>query len=258
MNSEIKTGKGFKYDLKYDLDDPNRTLMHAEIIKSKPFLKKLYIEWYSNFMDEIKNLPSGKMIEIGSGGGFLKEIIPQVITSDILPLKNCDMTFSAENLPFVENELSAIFMVNVLHHIPDPKKFFYEAEKKIMKDGMIVMVETANSTFSKIIYKNFHHEPFDTKAGWELTSSGPLSSSNQALPWIIFNRDKDKFSRMFPRLQIISTKLHTPFRYILSGGVSRKTLVPDGTFPFFSFFEKLLTPLMNYLGMFETIKIKKV
>ena len=30
----------------YDLDDPRRTIHHKEIILSKPFLKKLYIEWY--------------------------------------------------------------------------------------------------------------------------------------------------------------------------------------------------------------------
>ncbi|HKR05687.1 MAG TPA: class I SAM-dependent methyltransferase [Bacteroidia bacterium] len=257
MNSKIKTAKGFKYDLKYDLDDPKRTLLHGEIIKSKPFLKKLYIEWYKNFLDEIKNIPSGKMIEIGSGGGFLKEIIPEVITSDILPLENCDMTFSAENLPFAEDELSAIFMVNVLHHIPDPAKFFLEAEKKLKQGGMIVMVETAYSVFSKIIYQNFHHEPFDTKAKWELTGGGPLSASNQALPWIIFERDRKKFDQLFPHLKVISIKHHSPFRYLLSGGVSRKTLVPDWSFPIFASLEKLLTPFMKYLGMFETIKIKK-
>ncbi len=155
---------GLKYDSKYDLDDPRRTMQHADIIKSKPFLKKLYVDWYSNFADAVKDLPPGKMIEIGSGGGFLKEIMPEVITSDILPLSNCDMTFSAENLPFTDNELSAIFMVNVLHHIPEPKKFFAEAQRKLKTGGMIIMVETAHSVFSKMIYRNFHHEPFEPGA----------------------------------------------------------------------------------------------
>jgi len=174
-----------------------------------------------------------------------------------MPLKNCDMTFSAENLPFKENELSAIFMVNVLHHIPHPENFFYEAEKKLKKGGMIVMVETAHTPFSKFIYQNFHHEPFDIKAGWNLTALGPLSASNQALPWIVFERDRKKFDELFPALKVASIKYHSPFRYLLSGGVSRKTLVPDWSFSIFSSFEKLLTPFMKYLGMFETIKIKK-
>lgn len=249
--------QGSKYNLEYDLDDPKRTLLHGKIIKSKPFLKKLYIEWYQYFLNEIKNLPSGKMVEIGSGGGFLKEIIPEVITSDVLPLANCDMTFSGENLAFELNELNAIFMVNVLHHIHDPEKFFYEAEKKLKQGGMIIMVEPANTVFSKFIYRNFHHEPFDTKSGWALTASGALSAANQALPWIVFERDRKKFDELFPALKVISIKYHSPFRYLLSGGVSRKPLVPHWSFSFFTSLEKLLIPFMKYLGMFETITIVK-
>jgi SAM-dependent methyltransferase len=250
--------KSLKYDLKYDLDDPKRTLQHAEIIKAKPFLKNLYIRWYKNFAEAAGHLPPGKMIEIGSGGGFLKEIMPEVITSDILPLSNCDMTFSAEELPFAENELSAIFMINVLHHIPSPGKFFSEAEKKLKPGGMIIMVETAYSPFSKFIYQKFHHEPFEPKAGWELKSKGPLSDSNQALPWIVFERDRKKFDELFPSLKVVSIQYHTPFSYLLSGGVSRKGFVPDWSFNFVRGFEKLLSPVMKYIGMFETIKIKKI
>lgn len=249
----------FKYDLHHDLDDPKRTIQHAGIIQSKVFLKNLYKDWYSNFLNEMNSIPpSGKLVEIGSGGGFLKEVIPTVITSDILPLENCDMAFSAEALPFLDNELSALFMVNVLHHIPRPELFFKEAERTLMKGGVIVMVETANSFFSRFIYKNFHFEPFETKAGWQLTGSGPLSDSNQALPWIIFERDRKIFDDSFPHLRVDKIKYHTPFRYLLSGGVSRKTIAPAWSFPFFTLFEKLISPLSRFTGMFETIKITRI
>lgn len=247
-----------KYFSQYDLDDPRRTMQHAEIIKSKPFLKKLYIDWYKIFANEVQDLPNGKMIEIGSGGGFLKEIIPSVITSDILPLENCDMIFSAENLPFENESLSAIFMVNVLHHISRPKLFFDQAQQKLMKGGKIVMIETANSALSSFIYRTFHHEPFDVNAGWELNGYGPLSISNQAIPWIIFERDREVFLKLFPKLKIESIKYHTPLRYILSGGVSRRGLVPDWTFGIFSLAEKILSPVSGFCGLFVTIKVKKI
>jgi SAM-dependent methyltransferase len=248
-----------KYKSEFDLDDPNRTIEHGQIIKSKPFLKKLYKEWYSNFEDVVSLLPEGKMIEIGSGGGFLKEIMPQVITSDILPLPDCDMCFSAEHLPFKNEELSAIFMVNVLHHIPDVKKFFSEAELKLKKGGMIVMVETAYTPFSKFIYKNFHHEPFEPNVeDWKLPAGGPMSISNQALPSVIFERDRKIFERTFPHLKIEGIKHHTPFRYILSGGVSRKTLVPDWTFSFLKLIENLLSPFSKLTSLFFTVTLRKI
>ena len=52
------------------MDDPKTTLKHREIILSKAFLKKIYERWYSDFINITKELPSGKLLEIGSGGGF--------------------------------------------------------------------------------------------------------------------------------------------------------------------------------------------
>ena len=49
---------------KFDLDDPNTTLVHREVILSKPFLKKIYLRWYEDLMARVKNLPINKIIEI--------------------------------------------------------------------------------------------------------------------------------------------------------------------------------------------------
>ncbi len=240
------------------MDDPKTTLKHREIILSKAFLKKIYERWYSDFINITKELPSGKLLEIGSGGGFFKQLLPELITSDIMPLDHCDMVFSAEKMPFSKEELSGIFMLNVFHHIPKPYLFLKEAERTLKSGGKIVMIEPANSWFGKWIYKTFHHEPFDIKGGWEIESSGPLSGSNQALPYIYFERDRKKFEKEFPHLKIQSIKFHTPFMYLLSGGVSRKAFVPIGAFSFWRFIEKILNPFSRLIGMFQTIEIVKI
>jgi SAM-dependent methyltransferase len=84
---------------------------------------------------------------------FLKEIYPSVITSDIMPLSVCDMQFSAHEMPFENNSLKAIFMLNVLHHIPDNEQFLQEAQRTLQKGGFIYMIEPANTFFSRFIYK---------------------------------------------------------------------------------------------------------
>ena len=38
-------------------------------------------------------------IELGSGGGFLKEVINDVITSDVLELPDVDKVFFGEKIP---------------------------------------------------------------------------------------------------------------------------------------------------------------
>ncbi|HTL83321.1 MAG TPA: class I SAM-dependent methyltransferase [Bacteroidia bacterium] len=242
----------------YSLDDPRTTLYHREIILSKPFLKRLYDEWYSTFVARTAEFKDGKMLEIGSGGGFLQQVIPGVITSDIQELKGVDMVFSAEKIPMEDRSLSAIFTLNVFHHIPKPAEFLKEAQRTLKKGGKLIMIEPANSFWSRIVYKNFHHEPFDPKGGWEIESTGPLSGANGALPWIYFKRDREKFEKEFPSLKLKEFRYHTPLRYLLSGGLSLKPLVPKWSFGFFRGFEKLLSPLSGVFGMFVTVEIEKI
>lgn len=240
-----------------ELDLPETTIRHGEIIKAKPFLKKIYLDWYGSFKNRSVSLPDGVLLEIGSGGGFLKEVVPNVYTSDILPLPTCDGCFSAEQMPFENESVSAIFMLNVFHHIPDSEKFLNEANRVLKKGGILYMIEPAHTPVSKFIYQHFHHEPFNPKGDWFVRGGGPLSDSNQALPWIVFKRDVEIFKRKFPHLQINYTKLHTPFRYVLSGGLSKKQLVPDFLYPAILGMEKLGSPLHPFWALFQTIEIEK-
>lgn len=249
---------GFKYDIPYDLDSPERTIYHREIIKNKKFLRKLYESWYQHFIDELTHLPKGKVIELGSGGGFLKELIPHVICSDIIELPDNDMTFSALEMPFENNSVSAIFMIDTMHHIPDSKLFLEEAQRVLKKGGKIVMIEPANSIWGRFIYQNFHHEPFEPKGGWTIPSTGPLSGANGALPWIVFERDSTSFQKYFPQLKIETIKYINPLLYLVSGGVSFKQLLPNFLYPVVSLVDKILPKLSKQLSMFMLVRVSKL
>lgn len=244
-----------------DLDDPATTLLHAEIIQKKPFLRKLYIDFYKQ-LEKVVSDPQGKvLVELGSGAGFIKEVISNAITSDILELPNVDKVFSALKMPFEKASVDAFFMFDVLHHITDPGAFFREALRCLKIGGRIVMIEPANTLWSRFIYKNFHHELFDTQAKWEfgsLQETGPLSDGNGALPWIIFSRDRRIFENEFPSLRIVRMRNHTPLRYLLSGGLTLRQLVPSFTYPVIKAIEYTLSPVNNLLGMFQTIELEKV
>lgn len=136
-----------KYDFDKSIDDPSRTEEHGQIIRKKPFLKNIYSEWYSELGKRLKDLPEGKIIELGSGGGFIKEVFPQVLTSDVMPLSTNDLCFNAEDTPFEDKSVAAYFMLNVFHHIPNPEKFLNEAMRTLNDNGMVIMVEPGNSFF---------------------------------------------------------------------------------------------------------------
>ena len=93
-----------------DLDDPATTLLHAKIVQNKPFLKKLYTDFYKQFQSRICDPQNRVLVELGSGGGFIKEVISNVITSDILELPSVDKAFSAFDMPFESDSVDVFLM----------------------------------------------------------------------------------------------------------------------------------------------------
>ncbi len=244
-------------DGKLDLNAPETTVLHGQIIRRKKFLRSLYAEWYTSMRELARGIPPGVRIEIGSGAGFIKDIMPEVITTDVLALPTVDRIISAERMPFKEAAVAAIFGVDVFHHIPNVESFLREADRCLCRNGRIILVEPANSSWGRFIYQHFHHELFDPHAGWTFPTGGPLSGANGALPWIVFERDRGIFEGKFPRLTVKLIRYHTPFRYLLSGGVSMKGLTPAWTFSFWKFVESALNPLSRSLSMFQTIVVEK-
>ena len=242
-----------------DLDHPSTVALHRKIIASKPGLQRVYRFFYRKLIQEIPTLRTGRLVEIGSGAGFLKTLLPAVLTSDVVPVNGLDFCFSAETMPFNDGSIDAFLMVDVFHHIPDTTAFLHEAKRCLVPGGRLIMVEPANTTFSRLIYRRFHHEHFEPEADWGLEFKGPLSSANGALPWIVFVRDRfGRLAREHPGLSVLKTEIHSPLKYLLTGGLSFKSLAPgpciqavDGVV------ETILFPFMGWLGMFCTFVVER-
>lgn len=242
-----------------DFDDPRVTVLWSKIVQEKVFLKNLYIDFYTIFKNSLKGL-SGKrrLVELGSGGGFLKNIIPDATTSDVMKLPNVDLQFSATRMPFKNESIDRFFVLNVIHHIHDTQAFFKEIDRCLKKNGRLIAIEPANTLWGRFIYQNFHHyEDFDPKGGWTLKFQKPLSEANGALPWIIFVRDRNKFEELFPHLKIKKIIPHTPIRYLVSGGMLYRQFLPSWMYPAVKSIENLVIPLNKYIGMYYTIEIEK-
>jgi SAM-dependent methyltransferase len=240
-----------------DLDDPRTSALRRQVILQNKFLLQIYYEWYQLLKSSLHDSGFG-ILELGSGGGFLSKFIPGIISSEVFYFPDTDITLDGQRLPFASQSLQAIFMTNVLHHIPDNRLFFSEAARCIKKGGCISMIEPWNTPWSKFIYTILHHEPFQSSAlEWELQAEGPLTTANDALPWIILERDRAKFESEFPEWAIKKVLLIMPFRYLVSGGVSLRQLMPDWSYPFWRGLEMLLSPLNHILSMFAFIQLER-
>ncbi len=66
-----------------DLDAHSTTALHSKIIQKKPYLRKLYVEYYNQFKKSISgDIKTKVVVELGSGGGFINEIIPNMNTNN--------------------------------------------------------------------------------------------------------------------------------------------------------------------------------
>jgi SAM-dependent methyltransferase len=240
-----------------DIDDPRTTHLRLQIIQQKSFLQQIYQEWYREIA---ATLPPGEgaVLELGAGAGFMRDFIPNLITSEIFYCPNIRAVLDGLRLPFVAKSLRGIVMTDVLHHLPQPRLFFAEATRCVRPGGVVVMIEPWVTPWSRFVYSRLHHEPFQPESSsWELPIAGPLSGANGALPWIIFARDRSKFEQEFPRWQIELIKPIMPFRYLLSGGVSLRTLVPGCSFGLWREVENAFSRWSNQLAMFAQIVLRR-
>jgi len=240
-----------------DIDHPSTTERRRQIIREKHFLKKIYQEWYTVIATAI---PDSKepVLELGTGAGFLSDVIPDLITSEVFFQPSIRVVLDGQQFPFANDSLRGIVMIDVLHHLPQCRSFFKEAVRCVRPGGCVAMVEPWVTAWSRLVYSKLHHEPFRPEANeWQFPSSGPLSGANGALPWIIFERDRTRFEREFPEFKIEFVELTMPFRYLVSGGVSMRALMPGWTFGLWRWLENRLRSQLGQLAMFAYVVLRK-
>lgn len=235
--------------------------MHRDVLRSKPMLRRLFADFYSRCRraEEQYFSTPGLRIEIGSGSSFMKELYPEVITSDIKQLPFLDLVCRGEALPFSDASVRAVYGINVFHHLPSPRDFFRELVRVLASGGGAVLIEPYHGPVARRVFSGLHaSETFDTDAiRWETASTGPMSAANQALSYIVFKRDIAAFNREFPQLTLLADEPHTHLRYVVSGGVNFRQLLPDAFNPAIVLAERLFAPLAPVLSLQHTLVLRK-
>jgi SAM-dependent methyltransferase len=246
-----------------DPDSADVTTAHREVVRRKPMVRRLFERFYRECRqaDErwFGDCP-GLRIEIGSGSSFLKELYPDVLSSDIKALPFVDLVARAERLPVRDGSVRAIYGMNVFHHFARPREFFRELVRVLAPGGGAVLIEPYYGPVARGLFRNLHaSERFDPDvADWDSTAaSGPMSNANQALSYVVFVRDRRRFEQEFPQLELVLDRPHTQLSYLLSGGVNFRQLVPDRAVPAVEWVERALRPLDRWLAIQHTVVLRK-
>jgi SAM-dependent methyltransferase len=198
-----------------------------EVWNSKPVLRAVYGDYYRIIAAWSR---PGRTVEIGAGSGNLKESLPGILASDIVPTEWLDIALDAQALPFAANTVSNLVGVDVLHHIEFPRCFLAEADRVLEPGGRIVLVEPAVTPVSWLAFKLGHPEPVELRAdplgdGRPSPSKHPFES-NQAIPTLLIGRHRRRLEQEFPRLRVIRRDRLSLFAYPLSGGFRPWCLLP--------------------------------
>jgi len=213
-------------------EDLKSTILNRERISKNKNLLYWYQISYKKLFNDIKSFNGLRVLEIGSGTSPIKIFYPHINTSDILPLDFVDYHFNALDINTCKQLEGQTFDIitfsNVLHHLERPIDFLTACQKKLNSGGKIIFLEPYLSFFSFPIYKYIHYEKTITNVDEPLIKhiDGPLSTSNQALPYLIFFRNKSWQNLIKQHYKIEYLTYFTFLSYFLTGGISHNYRIP--------------------------------
>jgi SAM-dependent methyltransferase len=216
---------------------------NLEYWNRKPALRKIYHRFYKLISSQINYNLKGKIVEIGSGIGNLKSVVPQALCTDIFDNPWIDQVENAYKLTFGNNSISNLILFDVLHHLEYPGTALIEFKRVLIPGGRIIIFEPAISLLGIITYGVFHHEPVALREEikWEAYSDfNPDSLSYYAAQGnasrIFF---REKYLKYLQDWIIIYRKRISSIAYVCSGGYNKTQLYPGFMMPFIDLFDKI-------------------
>lgn len=245
-----------------DVDGGDRLLVHGRMLAQKPMLKEVFTGFHHMFerLDKQFLSGTGERVELGAGVSPIRNSYPDVLATDIVPGPGLDRVLDAEQMDLPDSSVRVIFGQNCFHHFPHPNRFFEELERVLVPGGGVILLEPYHGPLAAFLFRRmFHTEGYDKDfPSWETPISGPMNGANQALSYIVFERDRAEFEQRFPQLNIVHQEVCDNYlAYLLSGGLNFRQLWPNWARPLLSLIQRLLKPLNRWLGLHHVVVIRR-
>ena len=215
--------------------------LHRSVWSARPELRSVYHQLFDRLKAAIGNRKPA--VEFGAGPGFFKEYMPDLIATDVIATSWVDVVCDGCLMPFANNSVGAIAMLDVLHHLPKPLNFIQEAARVLRPGGMLAMIEPWITPASYLLYRYFHHEDCTLRIDVEspFDSAGKKAfDGNATIPYnLIRHYSKNGGSTM--RLVKLEPFLALP--YLATLGFKRSRPLPRVLIDVAATCEKALGPL---------------
>src|SRR5258708_6138178 len=95
-------------------------LLNQSYWQKKPILQTIYGQFHRLIAAQLSGLPQPLIVELGSGIGNIKDVIPNCLRTDLFPNPWIDQVENAYQLSFKDNSVSDLILFDVFHHLRYP------------------------------------------------------------------------------------------------------------------------------------------
>lgn len=225
--------------------------LHQDLIKknhnlwnNKPVLQSAYRDLYRLVAGQLSTLPDPKIVELGSGMGHIREVIPNCITTELFPFPWIDRIENAYKLAFEDESISNLISTDVFHHLKYPGTALIEFHRVLRKGGRVILLEPCMSLLGLIVYGIFHAEPIAVTekiewfapAGWSPEHLDYHAAQGNATHIFVGK----KYHSQLSAWKSVKTIRLSALAYAASGGYSGPQLYPTRMYSVVKSLEKVL------------------
>jgi SAM-dependent methyltransferase len=228
----------------FDLEEHQRQIQeNLGYWNAKPVLREVYREFHELIARNLCDL-NGETIELGSGIGNIKEVIPHCVRTDLFPNPWIDRQENAYALSMPDNSVANLILFDVFHHLEFPMNAMAEFHRVLVSGGCLIVFDHAMSAFGWFFSRFIHHE----KAGFSKPYSLSIATREQiqktgyyadhANAYRVFEKHFNK--KLEKKWNTIYLRSFPALKWLASGGYRGPLLVNKATRPLLKKLECIL------------------
>jgi len=213
----------------------------------KPLLKDIYLGFYQEIEKRLCREVAGKIVELGSGLGNVKEVIPDCLRTDVFDNPWLDQVENAYVLSFGDGDVSHLILFDVFHHLRYPGYALAEFERVLAPGGRVIIFDPCISALGAVIYGAMHAEPVGwsqdiswcPSPGWRPENIDYYAAQGNATRVFV----KGEHQSEMGSLELQEVTRMSAFSYVASGGYSGPKLYPRAWLPLMRSLDRVLDML---------------
>lgn len=199
--------------------------------EAKPVLREIYRDFHRLLSRYLSDMP-GETVEIGSGIGNIKEVIPHCVRTDIFPNPWNDRQENIYRLSMADSSVANLILFDVFHHLEYPLDALDECRRVLHTGGRLLVFDHAMSAAGFLFSKFIHHERAGFLKSYSLRASGasgldaPRYYADHANARRIFEqRFEELLQPIWRRVAVVRLPA---IKWLLSGGYRGPSMVTAG------------------------------